>query len=117
MEMTGDPSTMRMAPAGQVKGAPKQPFRVIAANVLDPLNWILEVLLTACGALGVLAWWTGRGEDPHGYVFIFLAAVTIFPMGVAMLIAAYAGRRQWRLWIYAQLCAFVWPYALHWYLF
>jgi hypothetical protein len=65
--------------------------------------------VTVLGAVFLLMWWTGRAEDPHGMVFVFLGGALVFPLGVALIVAALLLRLRNPIRWLGQLLPLLWP--------
>ena len=66
-------------------------------------TWLAYAVL-ALSSLLLLVWWSGRGEEPHGGVFAFVAGAYLLPYALALAITARALRRGWRwAWLYLAL--------------
>jgi hypothetical protein len=88
---------------------------------LAKLELWLGSIVAGLGAVLLVMWRTGRDTDRHGMVFVFLGAVFILPLGLALVVAGLGLRHGGRRLRLLQLMPITWVVAyfllLKWALF
>ena len=82
-----------------------------AERVLGWIDGALGVAVTLLVA-GLVAMWWGSANAPHGGVYALIAAVAIAPLGLFLLLPAFAMRRGWRIRWWLQALPLAYPAAV-----